>query len=329
MCIEVLRGPVVESVHQVMAVVCDDRGFVNGYFGNTEYLTYPRSSIKLLQALPLVETGAFEKFGLDEKMLAMACASHKGEKQHLLVLTQWMEKTKITESMLQCGPAWPAHESTLHEMVRKNLQPSPLLNNCSGKHLGFLTTSLALGEDPNGYLRWEHPVQVRVRKVLTEMTKINHEKSIWGIDGCGIPTMSLPLQNLAMGFSHFLGNTPSELRKRHLKQILTACQTNPQMMAGSDDFVTAVSERTRGRCVLKSGAEGVYAGIMQDKGLCFALKVHDGHRRAAEVAAAYLFRALGAMSEAEFADLKPYTKPELKNSRGERVGEIRVQKGTA
>ncbi|MBX2989044.1 MAG: asparaginase [Bdellovibrionaceae bacterium] len=325
--IEVMRGSVVESTHQVMAVIADDRGLVHGYHGNVDYLTYPRSCIKLLQALPLVESGALEKFGLDDKMLALACSSHTGEKQHLLVVHQWMERLQAKESWLHCGPAWPAHEATQHEMIRKNLQPSPLLNNCSGKHLGFIAACLAHGENPQGYEKWEHPLQVRLRKVLSETMRVNHERLPWGVDGCGIPTYAVPLQAIAIGMASLL-SPGTETRKVSARRILDACRKHPTLLAGSDEFVSIVNEKTGGRVILKSGAEGVYSALIPEKGMAFAVKVADGHWRAAEVACAHLLRSLGGITEQLFFELKEHSMPAVMNSRGEKVGEIRLQKGT-
>lgn len=325
--IEVLRGSVVESVHQVMLVIADHRGLVTGFVGNADYLVYPRSSIKMLQAIPFLESGAATKFGLDEKMVALACSSHRGEKQHLAVLSQWMEKIEAKEDWLACGPEWPAHEGTKFEMIKKGLQPSPLLNNCSGKHLGMISTCLALGENPVGYHKWEHPVQVRIRKVMSEMSKISYERLNWGVDGCGIPTYALPLQNVAIAMAQLFAETATPVRKAVGQAIVEACKRHPQMVSGSDTFAAALAEKTRGRALLKSGAEGVYTGLMPEKGYAFALKVHDGAHRAAEVASAFAFRAMGAMTEAEYLEMKSFTMPELKNTRGEKVGEIRIQKG--
>lgn len=324
--VEILRGPVVESVHQVMAVVADRRGLVTGYLGNVDYLVMPRSCIKPLQAIPFVESGAIEKFGLDDRMIAMACASHRGEKQHLLVLAEWLQKMQKDETVLHCGPAWPAHEGTAHEMIRKSLRPSVLINNCAGKHLGFVATALMKGEDPTGYQLEDHPVQERLRRVMSDATRVNYDKLVWGIDGCGIPTYALPLQALAIGGSYLLGETMGESRQEAVSRIFEAMRRHPQLVGGSDDFSSAIIEKTRGRTYVKSGAEGIYMAWMPDKGSCVALKVHDGHKRAAEVAMGSILRILGGLTESEFLDLRTYTMPDILNSRGERVGEIRLEK---
>lgn len=326
--VEVLRGGAVESSHQVLAVIADSRGLLHSFYGNHDFLTFPRSAIKLLQAIPLVESGAVEKFGLDDKMLALACASHAGEKQHLLVAGQWMEKLQAKEDLLHCGPAWPFHEPTKHEMIRKNLQPSRVLHNCSGKHLGIISTCLALGENPVGYHQWEHPSQKRLRKVLTELTRYEHERALWGVDGCAIPSYAVPLQAIAIGMAQALGAQAGEARKVALKRLIDAVRLHPQLVGGQGDFVSKAIEVTRGRVLVKSGAEGVYTAILAEKGLGIALKVHDGSKRAAEVALGALLRQLGGFNESDYLELKEFTMPSVTNSRGEVVGEIRLAKGS-
>ncbi len=323
--IEVVRGNAVESQHQVMAVVADERGLVSSFWGNVDYLTFPRSAVKPLQALPLVESGAMEKFGLDEKMLALACASHAGEKHHLVSLHLWLDKIKLKETDLYCGPAYPSHQASHHEMIIKGQAASPLLNNCSGKHLGILSTCLALGENYQDYHRIEHPAQVRLRKVLSELMKVSIERMPVGVDGCAIPTHATPLQNIAMGMSEFFDQKDlSDPRRKSMQRILHAWRYNPTYVSGSNDFSSELALKTKGRALLKPGAEGAYCGVMPEKGYAFALKVADGDSRAAEVAAAAIFRQHGALTEEENQDLKQWTMPVLRNTRNDVVGLLKV-----
>lgn len=323
--IEVLRGNAVECVHQVMVVVCDERAVPVGFWGNIDYITFPRSSIKMLQALPFVESGAIEKFGLDDRMLALACASHMGEKLHLEVLAQWMDKIKYNEADLRCGPAYPFHEPTQFDMIKKGVKPNSLIHNCSGKHLGIISTCLALGEDPKDYYKVPHPAQARLRKVLTELMKVPMERMPVGGDGCGIPTYGVPLQAIAAGVSSFFNKKEiSTPRQQALQRIFQAWKNHPKLVSGTESFSAALAEKTQGRCLLKNGAQGTFVGIMPEKGLSFALKVADGSELAAEVASGLVFKQFGAITESEFQDLKQYTMPAVKNSRGEPVGLVRI-----
>lgn len=326
--IEVLRGPVVESLHQVMAVVVNEAGGLTNYWGNPNFLTYPRSAIKMLQALPLIESGAADKFGLSDKHLALACSSHAGEKEHLSALMEWMEKTQLKETCFACGGHWPRNEASMHDLVRKGQKATPLCNNCSGKHLGILTTSLHLGEDIVGYEQYNHKAQQRLRKVLSEVTKVDHAKVAHGVDGCGIPTYALSLQAIAVGMSSLINPKENPTRKAAAQRLLGAVKTQPVFVAGSGEFATAVVEKSQGRAVVKGGAEGVYTGVIPGKGLAFAVKAADGAGRAAQMAAAGLLLNLGGLSEAEFKALSDFTQPTLKNWKGDVVGQMRIAKPT-
>lgn len=324
--IEILRGPVVESIHQVMAVVVNEHGGVVTYWGNPNFLTLPRSAIKPLQALSFVESGAMEKFGLDSRHLSLACSSHGGEQAHLTLLKEWLDQLALSETILACGPQWPRSEAATHEMVRRGLKPSCLCNNCSGKHLALLSTCLHLGEDPKKYEQYEHVSQKRMRKVLSEVTKIDHSQVAQAVDGCGLPTYALPLQGIAVGMSALLNHKEPPLRMAAAKKILEALKNQPKLMSGTGEFAACVIEKTEGRAFVKSGAEGVYTGLIPSKGVAFAVKAADGSARAAQLAAAHLLSTYGGVTESEAAGLSEFWQPPVKNSRGETVGQMRIAK---
>lgn len=324
--IEVTRGPVVESMHQVMAVVVNENGSLAQYWGNPNFLTLPRSAIKMLQTLALVESGAADHFNLEAKHIALACGSHRGEKDHLQALAQWLEKTGIKESQLVCGPHFPYDEKSAHDMIRRGNAPTPLCNNCAGKHLALITTCLHAGENSLGYEKYEHSAQKRLRKVLTEAIKVDHSKVAHGIDGCGIPTYGTSLQSLAVGMSSLISSKETAARKAAAQRILDAVKSHPYYVAGSDNFVTAVIEKSQGRAIIKTGAEGVVCGVLPEKRMAFAIKASDGAGRAAQVAAASILLLLGGLNESEFRSLSTYTLPEVKNWKGEVVGQMRIAK---
>lgn len=324
--IEVTRGPIVESQHQVMAVVTNEMGSMTNWWGNPNFLTAPRSAIKMLQALPLVESGAAEKYELDDKHIALACSSHHGEKDHLAALAQWMEKIHSSESTFTCGPHLPFNEAAAHEMIRRGQKPTALCNNCSGKHLGIISTCLHLGESPAGYDKYEHSAQKRLRKVLSEVMKVDHAKMPFGVDGCGIPTYGVPLQNIATGMAALVNSKESPTRKAAAEKILRAVKNYPHFVSGSDDFTTVVIEKTQGRAIVKVGAEGVYTGVLPEKKIAFAVKAADGGRRAAEIATAAILLQFGGLSEAEYKALSKYTMPTITNWKNEPVGQVRMGK---
>lgn len=324
--VEVLRGPIVESMHQVMAVVVNESGALTHYWGNPHFLTLPRSAIKMLQALPLLESGAAENFKLEQKQIALACSSHRGEKEHLTALAQWLTKVGLDESSLTCAPHLPLHEPSAHEMIRRGQAASVLCNNCAGKHAALLTTSVHLKQDFAGYAKYEHAVQNRLRAVLTETMRLDHAKLPYGTDGCGIPTYGVPLQNIAIGMSAFINPKETSVRKLACEKILRAVQDEPFYLSGSDNFATAVIQKSQGRAIVKGGAEGVFSGVLAQKGLAFAVKAADGASRAAQFVTASLLLQLGGLTSSEFKDLGTHTQPVVTNWRGDVVGQIRIAK---
>ncbi len=324
--VEVLRGPVVESIHSVMVVVVGESGQVTHYWGNPSFVTMPRSAIKMLQALPLLESGAANHFGLDDKMIALACSSHRGEKEHLEVLSEWSDKVGFKENQLICGPHLPYNEQASQDMLIRQRKPTAFCNNCAGKHSGLITTCLHLHESIEGYGHYEHPAQKRLRSVLSETLQVDHFKMPHGIDGCGIPTYAVPLQSMAVGMSTFINSKIASSRKLAAERILSAVANNPFYLSGSDNFATEVIQKTKGRSIIKGGAEGVFCGVLPEKKIAFAVKAADGAGRAAQVATAAVLLNFGGMTAEEFTSLSKYTQPVITNWSGESVGQIRVAK---
>ncbi len=323
--VEVSRGSGVESQHQVIAVVVDENAVPVFYWGDIDHLTFPRSAIKMLQALPLMESGAADAFGFEDKHICLACSSHRGEKKHILGITEIMKKTGISEDQLFCGGHLPAHEGSAHELIRQGILPTSIMNNCSGKHCGIIATCLHFKENPAGYAEYTHPAQVRIRKALSEVMGFDHEKASYGIDGCGIPTYAVPLQNLAVGMRALINSKENELRKIAAKRILQAVRSEAFYLSGSDDFTSDIIQKTQGRCIIKNGAEGVFCGVIPDKGLAFALKAEDGASRAAQAATVFLLQKLGIFDEENLISLKKYIEPKVKNWKDLDVGHIRVR----
>jgi len=321
--VEVLRGSVVESVHRGAAVVADARGRIVAGWGESARPTYPRSAIKPLQALPLIETGAAGRFGLGEVEIALACASHGGEPGHVAAVADWLRRMNLGAGDLECGAHWPSNAEAARALARAAAEPGPLHNNCSGKHAGFLAGARHLGEDTAGYIERDHPVQRRVAAALSEMCGHDLGATACGVDGCGIPTFALPLSALATGMARLAdpaGLGPARIAAA--ERIRAAMAARPWFVAGTGRLCTAVMQAAP-LVLVKTGAEGVYAAALPRLGLGVALKVDDGAGRASEVALLAVLNKLDALTAEQAAALAERARPELRNVVGRVVGELR------
>lgn len=306
--VEVTRGGVVESRHEVDVAIVGADGHRSG-FGRPRRGTLARSSMKPIQAFPLVATGAADAFELGDEQLALSCASHNGEPRHVAVVGEWLGRLGYDADTLECGAHLPIHEAAAHAMVHDELAPDRRHNNCSGKHSGFLTVCRHLGIDPTGYLESDHPVQAHH---VTKATEAACEIDLGGqtpvVDGCGIPVWEMPLENLAQGWATLA--TTDEGRR-----LYAAMQAEPFMVAGTGRMCTRIMEASSGLAV-KTGAEGVFSGVHVESGLAWSLKARDGATRASEAAVLWLMRDLGFSVEVDGEVLR--------NHAGREVGAVRV-----
>lgn len=323
--VEVLRGETVESRHRGALVVVDTAGRVVAALGDHERPVFPRSSVKALQALPLVESGAADALGLDDAELALACASHSGEARHVSAARVMLMKAGLDEDALECGSHWPQRMEDVAALHRADANPCPLHNNCSGKHAGFLGLARTLGVPTRGYVEPDHPVQREVRAAIGEICGIDLSNMARGTDGCSIPTYAMPLAPLARGFACLgTGDGLEPLRAEAAKRIYDACVGNPFMVAGTGRFCTEVMAAFGGRVFVKTGAEGVFTAAIPELGLGVALKCDDGATRAAETMMAAVIDALIDLDEDETKALAPWLAPRLENWNGRHVGDIRA-----
>ena len=322
--VEVARGALVESRHRGSVSVVDADGAAVLSLGDVDRRVFPRSAVKALQAMPLVESGIAEAYSLTDEEIALACASHSGEPEHVAAAQSMLAKAGLDEACLECGVHWPMGEAANRALAAKGQGPSALHNNCSGKHAGFICLACGLGEDPTGYVTAEHPVQRRVRDALEDLTGACHTEEKSGIDGCSIPTYAIPLPSLAFGFARFgAGAGLSREGRGAAERIRRAVARHPFMVAGTGRFDTRLMEILRERAFVKVGAEGVYCAALPELGFGIALKAEDGNSRAAEAMMAALVLRFLPLGQ-EIAAVEALARPVLRNWNGIEVGQVRV-----
>jgi L-asparaginase II len=314
---EVTRSGIVESRHRGAFAVVDRAGHVVAAEGGIAAAVYPRSGVKALQCLPVVESGAADRFGFTGEELALCCASHNGEAEHLRVARAMLAKAGNAETLYECGAHWPYHEASRLALIRAGGEPSDVHNNCSGKHAGMLALARHLGVDPHGYSQPDHPVQRLIAKRMGELCDIHLDAQPCGIDGCSVPTWAIPVRNLALGFARFTGPDLTAARR-----IIAAVREHPFMVAGTGDFDTLIMEAVP-RLFVKTGAEGVYCACIPHAGLGIALKIDDGASRASEVAIASVLAGLDVWTVEERSALERFRHHPLLNWRRREVGEVR------
>ncbi|MCO5092518.1 asparaginase [Bosea sp. (in: a-proteobacteria)] len=322
---EVTRGNVVESRHRGAAIVVDADGGVVFSAGEVGRPVFPRSAVKAIQALPLIESGAADRYGLTEAEIALSVSSHSGEPRHVETALAMLRKAGRDAGCLECGAHWPIGEPAARALAKSGAEPGALNNNCSGKHAGFVCLSCALDEDPAGYVKPAHPVQQAVRGALEAVTGAAHGPERMGIDGCSIPTYAVPLPALALGFARLgTGHGLPPERAKAAALIRAAVAAHPFIVAGTDRYDTRLMGVLGRRAFTKTGAEGVYCAALPELGLGLAVKCDDGAGRAAEVAIGALIARFLPMDEATRAAFAPLSEAVLRNWNGIEVGRVRA-----
>lgn len=323
--IEVWRGPFLESIHRGHAVVCNQSGDVVEAWGDPEQVILPRSSSKMIQALPLIESGAADAAGLTDRHLALACASHQGAAVHSDLVTEWMTGLGFTDGDLRCGTEFPRDQAAANALIRAEAGACQYHNNCSGKHVGFLMMARHLGAGPE-YVTPDHPVQSGVKEAFESVTGLATPG--YGIDGCSAPNFATTLHGLARAMALFASADPEgpSVRQKAAGRLVNAMRANPVLVAGEGRACTELMNAMPGRTVIKTGAEAVFIAILPDQKLGIALKIEDGTTRAAEAAIAALLVRHGVLDPSHPAALKRMNAPIL-NRRMMNTGVIRPVPG--
>ncbi|MGD9831513.1 MAG: asparaginase [Piscinibacter sp.] len=332
--VEALRGGAVESMHRGSVAIVDADGRSVLALGDVSRAVFPRSAVKLLQALPLVASGAADALKLSDEELALACASHNGEPAHVATARGMLAKVGLDGDALECGAHWPGLDTAARELAAHGQAPEALHNNCSGKHAGFLCLACAIhGREglrgfTRGYVEPGHALMREVTAALQAATGANLAQAPVGIDGCSIPTYAIPLERLALAFARVAtGHGLSTEHARAAQRLRQAIARAPFMVAGTGRFDTRVMQALGERVCCKVGAEGVYCAALPERGLGVAIKMDDGNTaRAAEVVMAAVIEALVRLDTDAAALLRGLSDLGLRNWRGTEVGRLRASK---
>ena len=318
------RGRTEESRHRVHAVVAEASGAVVRCWGDSDRVVLLRSAAKPFQAVPLIEDGAADHFGLAEKEIALCCGSHNSEDVHVATARSILAKAGVAESRLACGPHRPLLSRRAREMAEAGVRPSPVTSNCSGKHAGMLALAAHHGWPLDGYEGPDHPVQRRIaREVDRWMGTSAQAEAAWEVDGCGVPTFAVPMAVAAVGAARLAvaSRAPGPAQR-----VVGAMTRHPFMVAGTKRLCTRLMEEERGRLFAKVGAEGIYVAGDPERGVGVALKVEDGAWRAAPPALMAVLDRAGLLSPGVAETLAEFASPSLTNTLGDAVGRIRVRR---
>lgn len=310
MLVENYRGSVLESRHTVHVAVVDSAGRLVASAGSPDLVTFWRSAAKPFQAQPLVADGVVERFKLTREDLALACASHSSEPAQVALVREFLQRAGCSERELLCGPHRPLSDAVAKDYETRGVRLTAVYSNCSGKHTGMLALAKSHGWPAEFYTRGDHPVQQRCLTSVSEYTDVPADAIGVAVDGCGVSCFALPLRNMALAYTRLDG------------PILEAMTIHPELVAGEGRPCTEMMRAHPGRVVAKVGAEGVYSALLVREGLGVSLKVEDGHSVASALAIAAVIQELGLKPQPAALLKKPIT-----NSRGEVVGEMRINGG--
>ena len=323
----VRRGQEEESFHRGRAVVATASGETVLTVGNIGASVFPRSSIKPIQAIPLVASGAADKYGFSDDEIALACGSHVGSPLHVATAQSILKKIDSACDQLGCGAHWPLDSGESRALAARGKKPTALHNNCSGKHCGFLAVATIRGLAMAGYTDANHPVMREVTNAISHVTGVNLDESQACVDGCAIPAFSMPLVSVATGFARLgTGEGLSPLLARAAERIRTAIVQNPIMLSGAGRVDTCITEESQGEVFVKSGAEGVMAASIPALGYGLAVKIDDGAQRAATAVMANLLLQIlqkhGIATANAIEALTEHARFPLKNWNGTAVGSV-------
>jgi L-asparaginase II len=321
--LQTTRGDLVETIQRGHVAVVDSQGRLLASSGDPDAVSYMRSSAKPLQATMVLQSGAAQRFGIADSLLAICCASHHGEPGHVEAVRAVLDRAGVPESALQCGTHAPSYEPAAVALWRAGDVPHPVHNNCSGKHAGMLAAAQALGAPLETYLSIEHPVQQGILANVAALTGVPAADITLGVDGCSVPVHGVPIRGMARAYALLSRPQDAGAYAEILAPIAAAMAANPWYIEGTNGDDTLLMERMNGRLAVKGGAEGVLCVSVRDAGIGLAIKVESGRNERSHAVAIECLRQLDLLSTREREALGELAAPPIRNHRRLLVGETR------
>lgn len=326
--VEIYRDKVLESFHRGVICVVDKDNTIVYSEGDVSQVCYPRSAMKLLQVLPLLEHGGMDKLGLTLEEIAVMCGSHNAEPDHLRVVRSILQKTGLDPNQLLCGPQYPSSKKDANALIRADEKPHPIHNNCSGKHAGMLAMCVLMGWPIENYIDPQHPLQQMILDTCAECYEYPKTKMITALDGCSAPIFSVPVYNQAIGFKNLVHPEQfSESRKKACATVIDAVSRYPFMVAGSKRYCTDLMQITAPRMIGKTGAEGIFCMALTQEKLGVCIKIDDGKMLPQYNVAQAFAEATGIFSQAALQPLHHYMEEPITNFNKLATGRIKVADG--
>jgi len=319
----VTRGKITESIHNSKCLIKDYNFKTIFSTNNDDDLIYPRSSIKIFQAIPFINSEAYRKFNLTKKQIAISCSSHCGEIEHIKVLKQWIKKIKINKNILKCGIHNPIDKKSSDKLLLSGNKPDVLHNNCAGKHLGMISGCIANKMSINNYLEINHPYQKLIRESLEFFTESKISKTQKGVDGCSAPQYAFSLTNLCTAIINLLKESNNNGKyNKETNILLDSIAKYPNLTGSKSIYPSQLMNITKGRVFAKVGAEGVLIFANRDSKVGGVIKVEDGNERALPSVANKIFQKLDILNKNELLKLSNWTNEKIFNHAKIQVGKI-------
>ena len=326
--VEIYRNNVLESFHRGVVCVVDKDGEILYSEGDVQQVCYPRSAMKFLQVIPLIENGGIAHFNFTLEEIAVMCGSHNAEVEHLRAVNSILQKIGLDKTALHCGPQYPTSKKDTEALIKAGERPQDIHNNCSGKHAGMLAMCVMKGWTTDDYINPQHPLQQLILETCSAFYEYPKEKMTTALDGCSAPIFSVPVYHQAVGFKNIAHPEQfSDARKSACATMIEAVSKHPLMVAGTKRYCTDMMLVTAPRIIGKTGAEGVFCMSLPQEKMGVCIKIDDGKMLPQYNVAQAFVEATNLFTPEQLKPLHHYMQEPITNWNKYVTGEIKVREG--